>query len=86
MKDVHGLQSFVLTQSEESDSVFFIFCLQWQMRLASAFSKEISAISVEEWVLVFKVFTTATRRVKIPVYVISPPPSCHSVHETTSLA
>ena len=34
------------------------------MLLTSVFSKENSAISLEEWVLVFKVFTTATLRVK----------------------
>ena len=28
VKDVHGLQSFVLTHSEESDSLLFILCLQ----------------------------------------------------------
>ena len=28
VKDVHGLQSFVSTHSEESDSLLFIFCLQ----------------------------------------------------------
>ena len=27
MKDVHSLQSFVLTHSEESDSLIFILCL-----------------------------------------------------------
>ena len=35
------------------------------MLLSSAFSKENSAISVEEWVLVFKVFTTATRKFRV---------------------
>ena len=59
-----GLQSFVSIHSEESDSLLFILCLLQQMFLASAFSEENSAASVEEWVLVlvFKVFTTATRK------------------------
>ena len=35
------------------------------MLLTYAFSKENSAISLEEWVLVFKVFTTATRRLRV---------------------
>ena len=34
------------------------------MLLTSAFSKENSAVSLEEWVLVFKVFTTATRKIR----------------------
>ena len=28
VKDVHGLQSFISTHSEESDSVLFTLCLQ----------------------------------------------------------
>ena len=28
VKDVHGLQSFVSTRSEESDSMLFTLCLQ----------------------------------------------------------
>ena len=47
-KDVHGLQNFVLTHSEESDSLLFILCLQLHMLLPSAFSKENSSISLEE--------------------------------------
>ena len=35
------------------------------MPLTSAFSKENSVISLEEWVLVFKVFTTATRKLRV---------------------
>ena len=35
------------------------------MLLTSAFSKQNSAISLEEWVLVFTVFTTATRRLRV---------------------
>ena len=35
------------------------------MLLTSAFSKENSAVSLEEWVLVFKVFTTATRKLRV---------------------
>ena len=35
------------------------------MLLTSAFSKENSAIYLEEWVLVFKVFTTATRKLRV---------------------
>ena len=34
------------------------------MLLASAFSKENSAISLEKWVLVFKMFTPATRNLR----------------------
>ena len=65
MKDVHGLQSFVLTQSEESGSVGFILCLPKQTLLTSVFLKENSAISLVECVLVFKVFTTATRKLTV---------------------
>ena len=64
-KDVHGLQSFVLTQSEESDRLLFILCLQYQMLLTSAFLKENSAVSLEECVLVFKMFTTATWKSRV---------------------
>ena len=39
MKDVHDLQSFILTHSEESDSLLFILCLQLQLLLISAFFK-----------------------------------------------
>ena len=53
VKDVHGLQSFVSTHSEERDSLLFIFCLQKHMLLKSAFSNENSVISFEECVLVF---------------------------------
>ena len=35
------------------------------MLITSAFTKENSAICLEEWVLVFKVFTTATRRLRV---------------------
>ena len=35
------------------------------MLLTSAFSKEISGTSSDEWVLVFKVFTTATRKLTV---------------------
>ena len=62
VKDVHSLQSCVSTHSEESDSLLFILCLQYQMLLTSALSKQNSATSLEEWVLVFKVFTTGTRK------------------------
>ena len=37
------------------------------MLLVSAFSKENSPISLKEWVLVFKVFTTATRKLGVKV-------------------
>ena len=60
-KHVHGVQCFVQTHSEESDSVLFIPSLQQHMLLASAFSKQNSAISFEESVLVFILFTTSTR-------------------------
>ena len=65
VKDVHSLQSFVSTHSEESDSLLFIHCLQQQMLLTSTFSKGNSAISLEEWVLVIKVSTTATRKLRV---------------------
>ena len=35
------------------------------MLLNSAFSKQNPAISLEEWVLVFKVFTTATSKLRV---------------------
>ena len=35
------------------------------MLLTSALSKENSAISTEEWVLMCKVFTTATRKLRV---------------------
>ena len=35
------------------------------MLLASAFSKENSVISLEEWVLVFRDVTTATRKLRV---------------------
>ena len=73
VKDVHDLQSFVVTHSEESDSLLFILCLQ-QMLLTSAFLKDNSAISLEEWVLVFKVFTTATRKLRINLSLLKVPP------------
>ena len=65
MTDVHGLQSFVSTRSEESESLPFILCLKKQMLLTSAFPKENSVPFLEEWVLVFKVFTTATRKLRV---------------------
>ena len=65
MKDVHGLQCFLSTQSEKSGSVLFILCLQQQILLRSAFSKQNSVISLEEWVLVLKLFTTATRKLRV---------------------
>ena len=52
VKDVQGSQSFNLIHSERSDSLVFIMCLQEQMLLTSVFSKENSAISLKEWVLV----------------------------------
>ena len=61
VKDVHDLQSFVLTHSEESDSLLFILCFLWCMLLTCAFLKQNSAISLKKCVMVFKVFTTATR-------------------------
>ena len=64
VKDVHGLHSFVLTHSEEGDSVLFILCLQQQMLLASALTKQHSVISLQEWVLVLELFTTATRKLR----------------------
>ena len=35
------------------------------MLLTSSFSKQNSAISLEEWVLVFILFTTATRKLRV---------------------
>ena len=67
VKDVHSLQSFTSTWFEESDSVLFILWLQWQILLTSTFSKENSAISLEEWVLVFEVFTSATGKLRVKV-------------------
>ena len=49
VKDVHGLQSFVSTHSEESDSWLFILCLQQQMFLSSAFSKQNFKITPAEF-------------------------------------
>ena len=60
VKDVHRSQGFALTHSEESDSLLFILCVQYQMLQTSGFSKENSATSLEECVLVLKVFITAT--------------------------
>ena len=74
-KDVHGSQSFVSTHSEESDSLLFILCLQQQKLLTSAFLKENSAISLEECVLVFQVFTTAVRRSRVEDGATGPPVS-----------
>ena len=48
-------------KSEENDSVLFILCLQKQMLLTSAFSKQNLVISLQEWPL----FTTATRKLKV---------------------
>ena len=39
-KDVHSLQSFVSTHSDESDNVLFILCFQRQMLATFAFSKQ----------------------------------------------
>ena len=61
MKDVHGLQSFISTHSEESASLLFILCLQYQMPLTSPFSKDRSDISLEE----FNMFTPATRKLSV---------------------
>ena len=65
MKDEHGLQSLGLTHSEESDSLPFILCLHEEILLTSSFSKENSAITLEEWVLVLKVFTIAARKSRV---------------------
>ena len=62
---MHSLQSFVSTHSEESDNVFFILCLQYQMLATFAFSNQNSVISLEEWVLVFRLLTTATRKLRV---------------------
>ena len=67
---MHGLQTFIWTHSKGYDSLLFILCLQEQMLLTSAFSKENSAISLEESVLVFRVFTTATRNLIIIIIMI----------------
>ena len=50
---------------EKKVTVLFILSLQQQMLLTSAFSKQNSAISLEEWVLVLKLFTTATRKLRV---------------------
>ena len=65
VNDVHGLQNFVSTHYDGSGSVLFILCLQQQRPLTSAFSKQISVICVEEWVLVCKLFTTATKKLRV---------------------
>ena len=62
---MQGLLRFVSTHSEESDSVSFILCLQYQMLFTSAFPKQNSVISLEEWVLVLQLFTTATRKFRV---------------------
>ena len=62
---MHGLQRFVLTHSEESDSLLFILFVNNKFLLTSAFLKENSAITIEECVLMFKVFTTATRKLEV---------------------
>ena len=58
---VQGLQSFVSTHSEESCSGLFILYLELQMLLTSAFLKQNSVISLEKWVLVFRLFTRKLR-------------------------
>ena len=58
---MHGLHSFVSTHSEESGTVLFVLSLQLQMLLTSAVLKEKSVISLEEWVLVFRLFTRKLR-------------------------
>ena len=65
VKDVHGLQSSVSTHSEKRDSVLFTLSLQQQLLLTSALSKQNSVISLEEWDLVLKLFTTATRKFRV---------------------
>ena len=61
---MHGLQSFVSTHSEESDSLLFIL-----FAITNAFNififGENSASPLEVWVRVFKVFTTATRKLGV---------------------
>ena len=64
-EDVHGLQSFLLTHSGKNDSVLFTLSSRKQMLLTSAFSKQNSVISLEEWVFVFKLFTIAIRKLKV---------------------
>ena len=65
VKDVHGLPSFVLTHYEESDTAFYALFALKKMLLIAAFSKENSAISLKEGFSVFKVFTTATRNLRV---------------------
>ena len=62
---MHGLQSFVSTHSEENDKFVFHPLFAIKMLLTSAFSKEYFAISLEECVLVLKVFTTAARKLRV---------------------
>ena len=65
-KDVHGLQSFVWTYSKKKKvTVCFSPCLQYHMLLASTFSKQNSVISLEDWVLVLILFTTATTKLGV---------------------
>ena len=50
---------------EKSDSVLFTLSWQQWMLLTCAFSKQNSVISLEEWALVLKLFTTATRMSRV---------------------
>ena len=67
MKDVHGIQSFVSTHSEKKSDSMLVISFQSQMLLTSAFSQQNSAISVEQSVLVFVLFTTTTRKLRVDV-------------------
>ena len=61
---MHGLQSFVSTQSEESGTLLFTLCFA----RTNAFNIcifESSAVSLEKCVLVFRVFITATRKLRV---------------------
>ena len=61
VNDVHRLHSFVFIHSEESCSVLSMLCLQLQMLLTAAFSKQNPASCLEEWVLVLRLFTRMLR-------------------------
>ena len=55
VEDVYGLQSFISTHSEDSDSLPFFLCLLQKKLFICVFSKQNSAFSSQEWVWVFSV-------------------------------
>ena len=53
------------------------------MLLTSAFSRKNSVISFEEWALVFKLFTTATRKLRVNPY--NPDVAHHIINQLNKL-